>query len=143
MRSYWLHDGHVVCRHNFILDPICRAANIIHSHFPASRKVAHIQNLSLLLTPLCRIKVLPKIFQISILQILRNFTSLQKEKYSMSSFRSKQPAIIQQALVQQQPAIIQEAVFQQQPTISPTTTCSFYTAAAQQQVASIHQQSNN
>ena len=46
-RFHLLHDGHVLCRHNFILDWICRAANIIHSNFPTLRKVAHNQNLSL------------------------------------------------------------------------------------------------
>ena len=78
-RFYWLHDGHVVCRQHFILDSICRAANILHSHFPALRKVGHNQNLSFLLTSLCQNKFWSKVFQVLILQRLRKFTSLQKE----------------------------------------------------------------
>ena len=50
-------SGHVVWRHIFILDPICRGANIFHSHLPALRNVAHNQNLSFLLTSLCQNKL--------------------------------------------------------------------------------------
>ena len=39
-RSHWLHEGHVVWRHTFILKPTCGAVSLIHSHFPTLRKVA-------------------------------------------------------------------------------------------------------
>ena len=79
----------MVCRHNFILDTICRAVNFIHSHFPALRKVAHNQNLSPLLMSLCQKNFSPKIFYVWILERLTKFTSRKKIiKYSKSSFCS-------------------------------------------------------
>ena len=62
-RFHWLHDGQVVCRHNFILYSNCRAANFIHSHFPTLRKVGLLNNqlFSPLLTLLCQNKFWPKI----------------------------------------------------------------------------------
>ena len=90
-RSSWLHDGHVVCRHNIILDPICRAANIINSHFPALRKVGHNQNLSLLLTSLCPNEFWPKVFLVTILKDFEKFlqTHLSSRKSSISRKCSK------------------------------------------------------
>ena len=58
-RFPWLHDGHVVWRHSFNLDPLCRTVNVIHSHFATLRKVAHNQNFSLSIS-LCRKKLVPK-----------------------------------------------------------------------------------
>ena len=94
-RSHWLHDSHVVCRHNVILVPICRAANIIHTHFPTLRKVAHNQNLSLLLSSLCQNKFWPQKSK-SQFQRLRKVSSPQ-QNYSKSWFRkdvvkNQQPA---------------------------------------------------
>ena len=118
-------------------------------NFSTLRKVAHNQDLSLLLTSLCQNKFSLKNFYVSILERFGKFTSLQKEKYSKSWFwkdlvkiqqpaSSQQPISIyppapqqQQAVSQEQPPTIPQAVFQQQPAIS------------QPQLVSIQQQSNN
>ena len=113
-RFHWLHDGHEVCRHNLILDPICRTANIIHSHFPAFRMVAHQQNL------LETLLSSTKIFEVPI------WSKLTK---------------IQAAAAQQQLASIQQQYSSNWHLSSsiPAAT-SIHSAATQQQLASIHQQ---
>ena len=108
-RSHWLHDGHLVWRHTFILEPIRREVSVIHSRSPTLRKVAQY---SALLSPLNF--TLPKE------NLTQNFESLDfaktqktllssKEKYSKSRFGQDFAKFIQQPATQQQPEFIQKS----------------------------------
>ena len=109
-RSSWLHDGHVVCQHSFILDMICRATNIIHSHFPTLQNVSRNQNLSLPLSSL----FLYRHSSLSSQQPVSIFLPATQQPAAVSQ---PPPAFIQQAVSKQQPAIIQSPVdfIQQHP----------------------------
>ena len=136
----------MVCRRNFILDSVYRAANIIHSHFPALRKVAHNLNLSSFERHSAPMNFDQNFSKSQFLKDLAKFlqTLLSSSKSSISWSYSKtfspanlsqpQPAIIQQAVSQPQPAIIQQAVFQQQPAIIQQAVSQLQPAVIQQAV---------
>ena len=86
-RSHWLFVGHVVCQPNLILDPICIAANIIHPHFPALRKVAHDQNLALPLTSLRQKKFDQKFSKSQFCKDLENSILCKKKNILSLDFR--------------------------------------------------------
>ena len=116
---YWLHDGHVVCRHNFILDHICTAANIIHPHFPALRKVAHNQNLSLLVTSLCQKKFDQKYsksrIQQDLAKFLQNPSTQQYPSRNQQSSSKQYPSRNQQSSSKQYPSRNQQSSSKQYP----------------------------
>ena len=120
--------GHVICRHTFNLDSICREANFIPSQSPTMRKVAHDQNFSLLLTSLCQ-KKLTKNLSADFVWTKKILLSAKKKHSRPLSAQQQQPLIQQQpAIIQQQPATQQQPpIIQQQP-------------AAQQQPAFIQRQ---